>query len=405
MTKINTNLQELQKITQHDQEISINSFDGKTRSIFSHYDTNGDNKLDSGEISIFMQDLKAANNDENINDLSKSEARNFLSSLFPDMKLSVKNLNDFMSNILKSYRSNIETSSNGNIESFEQGESSDCWLLSEINSINKTTWGNEAIKNSITADSESQTYTIELKGVNYTTTLTQEDIQQARQNPKYSSGDLDVLLIELATERYFTQEAENGNIVINKDDVLGGNIPSGTLSLQYLLSGKTGHGFYLHKCSEEEYRTDLNNDLQNPVIKDRYLHAEGYLSYTHDPNTMENVIYKASNDSNSAIMCSFLPSDKWSNPGLYASRNNNDFYNTSEHAFVITNINKDENGNIQSIELSNPWDNDEPIPPMTFEEFMDKMEGVTIINENDYYEDLQEGFELLKIEKEEIEEE
>lgn len=110
------------------------------------------------------------------------------------------------------------SNSDGKIGFFQQSNKrGDCYLLASLLSISNTTTGAEILKKNITKDKLGN-FQITLPGAIavkkdyandnkkcYVTgryTITLADINKARQSGKYSKGDIDVLLYELAFERY-----------------------------------------------------------------------------------------------------------------------------------------------------------------------------------------------------------
>ena len=102
---------------------------------------------------------------------------------------------------------------NGKIDkNFKQGRVGDCWLLASIKAISKTPNGLKILNESIKVDSKGNV-TVTLKGVNKKYTFTKKEILGSTQ---LSTGDLDVRAIEMAVDKYFTeQRGVNGKIDID----------------------------------------------------------------------------------------------------------------------------------------------------------------------------------------------
>ena len=248
------------KINKDSVQYSVNKKDvnKECRTLFDHYNTDGDKKLGEEELTELMLDLKNADSDED-DVISSKEANKLLKSMKTGKNKKVtkterKNFFKFLNSIQKNYMNNISNNSDGIIdEANQQGATGvgDCWMLSQMRGMSKTEWGAKAIKDSISQDKETGTYKVNLKGVNFEAEITQKEIDKARkdgqtlQNGKgspYTSGDLDALLLELSVEKYFKQEIDNGNLV-RRDKILFGNQMAGKTSLQYMLTGKTGHQY------------------------------------------------------------------------------------------------------------------------------------------------------------------
>ena len=123
---------------------------------------------------------------------------------------------------------------NGEIEGFRQMFSQDCALLAEISGLSHKKWGKQILKNAISSDGKGGAI-ITLNGAvgkqkEFRVTL--EEILLAREkqqndfrNAKYSIGDDDVLVLEMAIEKYLkTQGRETLDAVnINLVDLLACN--------------------------------------------------------------------------------------------------------------------------------------------------------------------------------------
>ncbi len=146
----------------------------------------------------------------------------------------------------KAERQRIRTTPDGIIQGGKQGSSAgDCWLLAQMNSMAKTDWGKDALKNAITQDKDGN-FTVHFKGVNKDITISAKEFKKAQNNSTYSSGDADALLLEVATEKYFEETNLNSG-TINGNDLAGKD------SLQYLLTGTKGH----QTNSEDDYKSIL----------------------------------------------------------------------------------------------------------------------------------------------------
>jgi len=98
-----------------------------------------------------------------------------------------------------------KTNFNRKIEpTFQSEKQGDCWLLSDINALNQTEWGRQAIYDAIVPDEDdSGGVTIKFKGSplkQKSFHITAEEIDNARKSGRYSSGDDDMIAFELATE-------------------------------------------------------------------------------------------------------------------------------------------------------------------------------------------------------------
>lgn len=123
---------------------------------------------------------------------------------------------------------NSDNGVNGEIdEAVFQGQSGDCWLISGLISLSYTEEGQELIQNAITQN-EDGSYQVTFEGVDKTYTITQDELESADKSSllsglgivksKYSTGDDDMLLIELAMEKLI----DEGEIPIETIDGLTG---------------------------------------------------------------------------------------------------------------------------------------------------------------------------------------
>ena len=119
-----------------------------------------------------------------------------------------------------------KTQFNREIENtFQSDIQGDCWLLSDINAMNQTKWGKEAIKNSIIPDNKGGV-TIHFKGsplAQKNFHITAEDIQNAKNSGRYSTGNDDMLALELATEQVIKKLVKSGNYqrITDFDKIIG----------------------------------------------------------------------------------------------------------------------------------------------------------------------------------------
>lgn len=133
----------------------------------------------------------------------------------------------------KAERKRISSTPDGIIQGGKQGSNAgDCWLLAQMNSMAKTSWGKDVLKNAVTAEKDGS-YTVHFQGVSKDVSITAKEFAKAQKNSNYSSGDADALLLELGVEKYFKENDVNSGSIT-------GNKLSGDSSLQYLLTGEKG---------------------------------------------------------------------------------------------------------------------------------------------------------------------
>lgn len=153
----------------------------------------------------------------------------------------------------KAEQERIKNTPDGVIQGGKQGSTAgDCWLLAQMNSMSKTSWGKEALKNAITQEKDGS-FTVHFKGVNKDITITAEEFKKAQKNSSYSSGDADALLLEIAMSKHFKEEDINSGSI-------NGNDLAGEDSLQFVLTGAKG----LQTTNPEYYEPILQLMAQNP---------------------------------------------------------------------------------------------------------------------------------------------
>lgn len=144
-----------------------------------------------------------------------------------------------------------------------QHSTGDCWLLSGINAMSYTETGREIIKNAIEPCDGGAI--IHLKGArDYF--ITEKAVNQASVSAYYSSGDLDMIYLELAIESV-RNDAATGNLVTpddspwyvpdeeSEESEKGYSSTNGGLhpEVVYIITGKDSESYH----SKEEIKTNL----------------------------------------------------------------------------------------------------------------------------------------------------
>lgn len=167
----------------------------------------------------------------------------------------------------KAEKQRIKNVPDGIIQGGKQGSSAgDCWLLAQMNSMAKTDWGREALKNAITQEKDGS-FTVHFKGINKDINISAKEFAKGQKNSNYSSGDADPLLLELAVEKHFKEENINSGSI-------SGNKLAGTSSLQNLLTGKTGRSTDDEKYYEGILKLMGKNPKDNAGIAATYIYYD-----------------------------------------------------------------------------------------------------------------------------------
>lgn len=230
---------------------------------------------------------------------------------------------------------------NSEIEASSQGKIGDCWLLTGLNSLSYTENGKQIIKNSITNNNDG-TYTVYFKGISDTCScqIPDEKLESARKSELYSSGDSDVLLVEIATETVLTKLQE-GELTLpddappllydEKGNPLNGGYPS---DMVYLLTGQS-----------MEYKNIFNNDGS-------YIEGEELESFYND---LESFYTKFEQNPDSSCGC--LHIKKNGEQVVVQDVNGNDtvLSDKENHSLSIKSVNEN------TITFVNPWDSSKEV--------------------------------------------
>lgn len=150
-----------------------------------------------------------------------------------------------------SRKRNEAANANGEIDSiFGQGNLQDCVLLSTVYGLSLTEKGSDAIRDAISINRDENGnvtgYNVTFKGTGESYHITQDELNQAKTKEddarKYSYGDDDMTILELALEDCFEQSEDqtlrylvDNYTDLNADDKLHGVNPA---SVTYLLTGE-----------------------------------------------------------------------------------------------------------------------------------------------------------------------
>ena len=190
------------------------------------------------------------------------------------------------------------TPSDGKIGQFKQGHSGDCYFLASLQAISNTANGQQIIRDSISQNNgsyrvkfagaikvknniEEQIKNKQIRGKCFVSgiyTITQNEIKAAQKenerSGKYSTGDLDILILELALEKYRRElklTRDSSPDLKNLSIQTAENAGSGN-SYNNAMNG--GHGFdamFLLTGEKSLYwHTDKNQNQIKPYVKGKY---------------------------------------------------------------------------------------------------------------------------------------
>ena len=254
---------------------------------------------------------------------------------------------------------------NGKIDGVRQSETlGDCWLLSSMNAMADTDFGAEAIRNAVGKNgiiqNDDGSYTIKIDRIDEEYTFSRDEIQSAIESNKYSQGDLDVLLFEMAFEKHY----DAALTMLDKADIKAGR---NTTSSTRINSDGTRQSSIDGGLSGNNY-TDVKDFRNKDIIS--IMTGSTHL-YAYTPNEKENVLkLKSEHPREIAATFSSAYSIELGENGTavvsnFDKESNNNF---ETHAYELKRVEKDENGKITNIIVVNPWNNEEEIP-LSEEEF------------------------------------
>ncbi len=180
---------------------------------------------------------------------------------------------------------------NGEIDDYSQGHYLDCWLLGGLESFSNSEKGAQIIKDAVSCD-EDGNYIVKFDGINLKIKISENTLDNARQNPYYSNGDDDILLMEIAFKTVLQQmrdgkietpECLKDNILDDKDYLLDyGNFDD----VVYVLTGNEGSFLSRNTLLNNSYIYDnFARDLKNDFV----CIAVGFTSKNHLPTVINDI--------------------------------------------------------------------------------------------------------------------
>lgn len=218
----------------------------------------------------------------------------------------------------------------GNIDaSAQSGYTGDCWLLTGLNSLSYSEAGRQAIKDAMTFN-EDGSVTIDFKGLGISYTVTAEQIAAANKNKRYSSGDDDVLVFEMAIEQLRT-------------DIANGKIEFDVNSPYYVSDTTTG----------ERGNSSIDGGFVEQVW---YLLTGKLANQAGNAAEVNKYLDKFEQNPDSTVMsCSFKGGKGDRNGFTVTDANGNPVKLYYSHAYAVKNVDGDK------VTIVNPWDSSEEI--------------------------------------------
>lgn len=245
----------------------------------------------------------------------------------------------------KSVSENTEVKyvSDGKIGNTKQADIGDCWVLAGVNSLNSSEKGREILENAIVHNDDGS-ITVKLVGGGKEYTFSAEEIvlnQYEDGTMKYSSGDTDMNVIEMAIGKYRKENYQNDEATIIGLD-RAHHKPVNASENDPLSSGMVDEAIYLLTGTNAEYWV-------NPRIINADKGAEKLLDKFQD------------NPEKYAGTCSFKADDTSITDGKIVDN----------HVYTIKSID-DEN-----VYVVNPWDSSKTIT-YPKEDFMSNLNELSI---------------------------
>ncbi len=235
---------------------------------------------------------------------------------------------------------------NGVIDEFQQGVINDCWLLGGIKSFSYSEKGSKILKDAI-KNNDDGTYTVSFKALGFDITLSDKDLDKARKSNEYSSGDDDVLLLEVSIQKAF-EKVKNENI----------DVPD----------------------SLYEHITDSDNTIDYGSFRDlAYIFtgeiADVYQTKYDDFDDVMSYIADDVNNGNTLATCVFQGENNGYDPLVVRDVNGEKVTLTpySSHLFAIKEINDD------NVIIINPYDSEEEIT-LSRKVFNSNAQGISFID-------------------------
>lgn len=168
-------------------------------------------------------------------------------------------------------------------EPVSQGHTGDCSLITAVLSLASTEYGREIIKDSIEPHDDG-TVTVHFKGVNKSYEISQEEIEahdtDDNLKDEYSNGDNDMLVIELAAEKY--DKEKNGR------ESLDGFYPLDLYKMMIPAERLEASGLIRPFKPEDDNTAPYMKEEALDALKYKAEHPERAVSFSINPDIIDN---------------------------------------------------------------------------------------------------------------------
>ena len=258
---------------------------------------------------------------------------------------------------------------NGKIEPSKQGELADCYFLAQINALAGTDFGKTAIKNSIT-DNDDGSYTVSLKGADKSYKISKQEILYAKTLTQdgynvYSKGDDDVLLLELAFEKYYlgTQGFADDNFIKeSKNELIKTKNQSGEIFENRTTFSYGGFGGNFERANTNQDIVALLTGTNSFI---------GFKLDNKNPKSTEILLKEKAMHQNDVALTFSLGNFKKGYSEKNVPKKYQDIF-SANHQFSIDSVTLDENNNIKTVKIVSSWDS-EMITDVPYKEFMNDL--------------------------------
>ena len=197
----------------------------------------------------------------------------------------------------------------GKVDDFIQGSVGDCWLLSAINGLKMNPKGRKILEKSLSVD-DNDNITVTLQGPKQQYTFSKEQLDSILnlKNYYYSTGDRDVLAIEMAIEMFKSEITNQDSRITNMYNYY---IPP-QIKEEPLEGGQTYNSLHLltGMQSNRIFKTYAPNViLTNNVATVGQLDEKKIQKLLDNPNNIVLAGYKTGNNSGHAVVLCSMDKD------------------------------------------------------------------------------------------------